>query len=100
MVAGAKYWPAGRTEYGRYATPDSRPPLFKLLLSPFPNRWLDRSRLFGNALGWMNRAGSVGFQVPSMCCHWRVRLASIWKFFAMFFARIASTSVTTTWLQV
>ena len=44
----------------------------------------------------MNRAGSVGFHVPSRCCHCRVSVPTTWKLCDRFLARIASRLVTTT----
>src|SRR5262249_58273323 len=99
MFHGAKYCPASRTEYGRYAAPDSLPPPLRVLLSLLPNSCVDRSRSFGNASGWMKRAGSVGFHVPSRCCHCLLKLMTSWKLRDMFFASVPSTFDTTTRVQ-
>ena len=97
---GASHWPPMRSENGRYAAPDSRPPPFSVLSSPLPNSCCDRSRLFGNASGCRKRAGSVGFHVPLRCCHWRVKLAIICQLFDMFLANVASTALTITCVHV
>src|SRR5882724_8151522 len=97
---GARYWPARRIEYGRYATPDSRPPPLKVLVSPLPKRYCERSWLLAKESGWMKRAGSVGPHVPWIDCHWRVRLIVPWKLCDMFFASVASITFSSTYAQV
>jgi hypothetical protein len=55
---------------------------------------------FGNALGWMNRAGSVGFQSPVISCHWRLIPAMNWKPCDRFLVAVSSRAVYFNWPQL
>ena len=64
----------------------------RLVFSLLPRGWYS-SVSFGNAFGWMKRAGSVGFQVPLMCCPWRLTPAMNWIPCEMFFVAVISSAV-------
>ena len=50
---------------------------------------------FGNASGWMKRAGSVGFHVPSRCCHCLWNATCAWKPRDMFLTTVICAQLLT-----